>query len=70
MEHTNGVCKDEHLQIRDGMSSTSPSLGVFCNENRSIDLTSNSNSLFIEMKTDCKDSDKGFRAFWRIAGNG
>eukprot|EP00794_Sanderia_malayensis_P003627 gene3627-4141_t len=49
-------CTRDSLVIRDGFSSESKLIGKYCGSKVLLPVTSTGNSLFIELKTDCRSS--------------
>ncbi|XP_065577284.1 cubilin-like isoform X11 [Artemia franciscana] len=56
------VCRFDYVEIRDGESEDSPSLGRFCGRNLPPIITSLSNHLFVKFRSDYSVSHGGFRA--------
>ncbi|XP_065583611.1 tolloid-like protein 1, partial [Artemia franciscana] len=56
------VCRFDYVEIRDGESEDSPSLGRFCGRNLPPIIRSSSNHLFVKFRSDYSVSHGGFRA--------
>ncbi|XP_025082146.1 bone morphogenetic protein 1 homolog isoform X2 [Pomacea canaliculata] len=59
-------CKQDYLQIRDGGSGTSPSLGIYCNTT-GYTRRSTSNTMWIRFRSDSSQSAGGFHASYTAA---
>ena len=62
---TNGACNFDYLEIFDGTSTSSPSLGLFCNSNGSPGtITSSRGAITIKFKSDPGLTKGGFEMDW------
>ena len=59
-------CQYDYLQLKNGGSSSSPAIGKYCGRTNPPSVVSSSNSIWLEMKTDCKTSQSGFRLSWQV----
>ena len=58
-------CQYDYVIIRDGSSSKSPMVGKFCGEDRPATITSTSNHLWIDFRSDSSTTAQGFKAAWK-----
>lgn len=64
----NGTCGYDFLEVFDGSSINSPSLGVFCNNNIPTSITSNTGSVTIRFISDPGLEEAGFEIDWQCNG--
>ena len=61
------TCQFDYLQVFDGNSDRSPSLGKYCNNQMTPHyITSKSNVLFLKFRTDTSETGRGFRLNYQI----
>nr|XP_033495310.1 cubilin [Epinephelus lanceolatus] len=65
-----GSCRYDSVEVRDGSTSSSPLLGLFCGVNMPPLLQSTQRSMYIRFKTDSSVSNNGFEAAYGSALEG
>lgn len=64
------ACRYDYVELRDGSTSDSPSIGKFCGGNLPATFTSADNSLYIKFKSDLSENHAGFQAKWKWLPSG
>lgn len=59
-------CTNDYLMIRNGLSSVSDEIGRYCGMEIPRRVISNGNSVWLQLKTDCKTSFSGFKMTWKF----
>ena len=63
-------CTFDYLEIFDGGSTNSPTVGKFCGDNKPKELISTSSSLYFKFRSDGSVSKKGFQlSYEAFSGN-
>uniref|UniRef100_A0A3P8SX64 Cubilin n=1 Tax=Amphiprion percula TaxID=161767 RepID=A0A3P8SX64_AMPPE len=59
-----GTCHYDHVQVRDGSTSSSPLLGTFCGIEIPPRLQTTQRSMYIQFRTDSSENNFGFEAVY------
>ena len=63
-------CNYDHLYIWNGPDKLAPQIGKYCSQNVPFSVTSSSNTLFIEFKSDTSNAGTGFTANYKSVSGG
>ena len=59
-------CSKDYLLIRDGSSTTSTAIGRYCGTSLPRKVLSSGNSIWLQLKADCKIPNNGFKMTWKF----
>ncbi|EDV28197.1 uncharacterized protein TRIADDRAFT_53561 [Trichoplax adhaerens] len=65
LEANSGACVTDIVQVFDGPSTSSPSLGTFCSSNIPKTLISTGSQLTLRFKTDSAGNNTGFQVYYK-----
>ena len=63
-------CSKDYLLIRDGSSSVNTAIGRYCGTVIPRKMLSSRNSIWLQLRADCKVPSTGFRMTWKFVKDG
>ena len=62
----NTDCSNDYLLVRDGSSSRNTAIGRYCGTSIPRKVLSSGNSIWLQLKADCKIPNNGFKMTWKF----
>ncbi|XP_065052552.1 cubilin-like isoform X5 [Rhopilema esculentum] len=59
-------CSKDYLAIRNGQTSNGAIVGRYCGRNIPRTIMSRGNSIWLQLQTDCKNTNNGFKLNWKF----